>query len=55
MGLARMSGSLRAVGLRYAGPVRGSVGNLAVGLNERVVGEVNEVLRVERSKGGEGG
>lgn len=52
MGLARMSRSLRTVLLRYGGPVRGSEGNVAVGLNERDVEEVNEVLRVERGKGG---
>ena len=50
MGLARMSGTLERVVLRYGGPVRGSAGNLAMGLNERDVEEVNEFLRGERGK-----
>lgn len=50
MGLARMSPSLERVVLRYGGPRRGGEGSVAVGLNERDVAEVNEVLRVERGK-----
>lgn len=52
LALASMSSSLREVRLAYGGPVRGSAGSVAVGLNRRDVEVVNEVLRVERGKGG---